>query len=475
MSFYINTSSSSNIFSLLLRLNNLIENNFVINHISISNYHLENSNIIIEDNKNIPSDAVNLKAQFQKLYNSEKYQITIFDTYGKKKDVDIFDNKRDFKKAFIKYGNGKLFSLRFGKFNKYTKDYYKEECLEFDYTKILTYHKQKISKKLTSNVFFVSNEKDLKIEVYKWLLKKNKDAVIVPEYTIGNRRADYISFDTKKINCTIVEIKSELDTFERLEAQLDTYSKVANFVYLAIDKKQYEKLISKNIPIPNHVGLLIFDYSKKNKLQEIKKTNNIEHTDYPFIQFLSYSDINNSFTSFKYSSKLSKEQKEIFIEQNINKEIINRFAYDVLCNRFVVESDKRKEFFKNKDIDNAVASSKEIKINRFDNGGKYSMTLHSYIEDKDILYKYFIIQETKLLQEFKVIPNFKDYIKNGSENLENLVTYIRNETNSYYINGLSNSNIFKGKSTINIGNQLDFLEFLIKNKELVINYIKGEQ
>ncbi|MEV9477496.1 sce7726 family protein [Aliarcobacter butzleri] len=478
MSFYINTSSSSNIFSLLLRLNNLIENNFVINHISISNYHLENSNIIIEDNKNIPSHAVNLKAQFQKLYDSEKYQITIFDTYGKKKNVSNFDNKRDFKKAFYNYANGKLFSLRFnhfGKFNKYEKDYYKEECLEFDYTKVLTYHKQRVLKKITSNTF-VSNEKDLKIEVYKWLLKKEKDALIVPEYTIGNRRADYISFDTKKINCTIVEIKSELDTFERLEAQLDTYSKVANFVYLAIDKKQYEKLISKNISIPTHIGLLIFDYSKKNKLQEIKKANNIKHTDYPFIQFLSYSDINNSFTSFKYSSKLSKEQKEKFIEQNINKEIINRFAYYVLCNRFIIESDKRKEFLKNGDIDNAVASSKELKINRFDNGGKYPMTLHNYIEDKDILYKYFIIQETKLLQEFKVIPNFKDYIKNGSENLENLVTYIRNETNSYYINGLSNSNIFKEKSTMNIGNQLDFLESLIKNKELVINYIKkGEQ
>ncbi|WP_418181387.1 sce7726 family protein (plasmid) [Aliarcobacter lanthieri] len=478
MSFYINTSSSSNIFSLLLRLNNLIENDFVINHIAISNYNLENSNIIIEDNKNIPSDVVSLKAQFQRLYDSEKYQITIFDTYGKKKSVNTFNNKRDFKKAFYIYANGKLFSLRFnhfGKFNRDKKDYYKEECLEFDANKVLTYHKQRISKKITSDVF-VSNEKDLKIEVYKWLLKKDKDAVIIPEYTIGNRRADYISFDTKKINCTIIEIKSELDTFERLEAQLDTYSKIANFVYLAIDKKQYEKLISKDIPIPTHIGLLIFDYSKKNKLIEIKKANNIKNTDYPFIQFLSYSDINNSFTSFKYSSKLSKEQKEKFIEESINKKIINRFAYDVLCNRFISESDIRKEFFKNSDIDNAVASSKELKINRFDNEGKYPMTLHEYIKDKDILYKYFIQREQITTQEFKEIPNFKDYIKNGSERLDNLVTYLRNQTNSYYINGLSNSNVFKGKSTIRIGNQLDFLESLVKNKELVINYIKkGEQ
>ncbi|MFY4789530.1 sce7726 family protein [Aliarcobacter butzleri] len=480
MSHFINTSSSSNIFSLFLRLNNLIENYFVINHINIRKYDLKDEGINpLQDNQNIPSDAVNLKAQFQKLYNSDKYQITTFDTYGKKKDVDIFDNKRDFKKAFIKYGNGKLFSLRFnhfGKFNRDKKYYYKEECLEFDYTKILTYHKQRISKKLTSN-FFVSNEKDLKIEVYKWLLKKNKDAVIIPEYTVGNRRADYISFDTKKISCTIVEIKSELDTFERLEAQLETYSKIANFVYLAIDKKQYEKLISKNIIVPGHIGLLIFDNSKRKKLDEVKKAARLEHKkEYQFIPFLSYSDINNSFTSFKYSSKLSKEQKEKFIEQSINKEIINRFAYDILCNRHITESDKRKELLKNIDIDKSVASSKELKINRFDNGGKYFITLHRYIEDKDILYKYFITQENKLLYEFKEIANFKDYIKSGSESLDNLVTYIRNQTKSYHINGLSNSYIFKEKSFIKIDNQLYFLESLVRNKDHVINYIKkGEQ
>lgn len=475
MSKYINTSVNKNIFSLLIRLNNLIENNFVINHISISNYHLENSNIIIEDNKNIPSDAVNLKAQFQKLYNSEKYQITIFDTYGEKKNVSNFDNKRDFKKAFYNYANGKLFSLRFnrfGKFNRDKKNYYKEECLEFDYTKVLTYHKQRVSKKVTSNNF-VSNEKDLKIEVYKWLFKKNKDAVIIPEYTIGNRRADYISFDDKKIDCTIVEIKSELDTFERLEAQLEAYSKIANTVYLAIDKKQYEKLQSKNITVPGHIGLLIFDNSKRKKLDEVKKAARLDHKqDYQFIPFLSYSDINNSFVGFKYSSKLSKEQKESFIEQCIEKDILNSFSYAIVKNRFIVESDRRKSYLKNGDIDNAVASAKDLKINRF-NDGSSIISLYSYIEDKDILYKYFIEQENKLLENFKNIPNFREYIKNGSEKLTSLVGYIRKQTNSFYINGLSNSHIFNQKSTLKIDNQLDFLKSLVGNKELVIAYIKN--
>jgi hypothetical protein len=477
MSKYINTSSYKNMFSISKKLFDLLETNNVINHIKISSYDLRESNITtLEDNQDIPPKAVQLKAQFKKIYGAASiYEMITFDSYGKIRETKTFENKRFLKQAFIRYSNGKFYSHKYNNFGKIKRRSHIDDWV-VDFNDLLSYHKQRVSKKITSDIF-VSNEKDLKIEVYKWLLKKNKDAVIIPEYTVENRRADYISFDTKKINCTIVEIKSELDTFERLEAQLDTYSKIANIVYLAIDKKQYEKLISKNIIIPGHIGLLIFDNSKRKKLDEVKKASKLSHRkDYQFIPFLSYSDINNSFVGFKYHSKLSKEQKEKFIEQSINKEIINRFAYDVLCNRFIIESDRRKEYLKNGDIDNAVASSKELKINRFDIEGKYSMTLHKYVADKDILYNYFINQENTLLEEFKDIPNFKDYIKNGSDKLNDLITYIKQDKINFYLNGLSNSHIFASKSTKNnykIDNQIAFLESLLRNKEVVIDYFKG--
>ena len=118
---------------------------------------------------------------------------------------------------------------------------------------------------------------------------------------------------------------------------------LANNIYLAIDKKQYEKLQSKNITLPGHIGILIFDNSKRKKLDEVKKAAKLEHKkEYQFIPFLSYSDINNSFVGFKYSSKLSKEQKESFIEQCIEKDILNSFSYAIVKNRFIVESDRRK-------------------------------------------------------------------------------------------------------------------------------------
>ena len=473
MSKYINTSVNKNIFSISKRLIELIETNNVINHIKISSYELRELNITtIEDNQDIPPKAIQLKAQFRKIYGAASfYEMITFDSYGNKKEIKTFENKRLLKKAFIRYSNGKLYSHKHNRFGKIKNRVYVDDEI-IDYSNVLSFHKQRVSKKITSDKF-VSNEKDLKIEVYKWLLKKNKDAVIIPEYTIGNRRADYISFDDKKINCTIVEIKSELDTFERLEAQLETYSKIANNIYLAIDKKQYEKLQSKNITLPGHIGILIFDNSKRKKLDEVKKASRVDHKkEYQFIPFLSYSDINNSFVGFKYSSKLSKEQKESFIEQCIEKDILNSFSYAIVKNRFIVESDRRKSYLKNGDIDNAVASAKELKINRF-NDGNSTISLYSYIEDKDILYKYFIEQENKLLENFKNIPNFREYIKNGSEKLTSLVGYIRKQTNSFYINGLSNGHILIRSPPLKIDNQLNFLESLVGNKELVIKYIKN--
>lgn len=384
MSMYLNLSNFSNIFTILKSINNLIHNNNVINHISVNEYFIKKKNISLENDKEIDKNAVHLKAQFQKLFNTNTYQISYFDSYSRKSKTDNFENKRDFKKAFILYAKNRLLPLRFNKFRRFNrKEIYEKP---FDFTKILSYHKQRVSKKITSNNF-VSNELDLKIEVYKWLLNKNKEAVIIPEYSIGNRRADYLSLNTKKINSTIVEIKSELDTFNRLEEQLKTYSYIGNNIYLAIDIKQYEKFKTKNIILDNHIGILIFDNSKSKKIYELKRaTKNPNMQDYPFIQFLSYIDINNAFTGCKCSSRFSKEQKKQIIERYINKKIYNQFAYDILCNRHIIESDIRKKLFYKNEIIKAVASAKELKINRFDTTGKQSIYLTSYIKDKNILY-----------------------------------------------------------------------------------------
>ena len=463
MSLLINTNNTS-IYKIIKRLDNLIENQYVINHISIIRYYLNEDDFILEDDKEIKKEAVHLKAQFQKLYNSNNYQITHFDSYGRKSKTETYENKKEFRKAFYRYANGKLIPYRFNKFGKIRtrekyldlKEKYKDLLNNFDESKILSYHKQRVSKKLTSGTF-VSNEMDIKLEVYKWLLNKNKDAVIIPEYSIGNRRADYIGFNTQKIDVTIVEIKSELDTFDRLDAQLEKYSLIANNVYLAIDKKQYEKLLSKNIVIPGHIGILIYDNNKSKKLIVLKKaTKNVLIKEEPFIGFLSYNDINNAFSGFKYSSKLTKEQKEVLISKIVNKKVYNQFAYDILCNRHLIESDKRKDLFYKAEIILSVSSAKELKINRFDVTGKYVITLNSYVKDKDILYKYFQKQEQLFFKEFANYPTIKEYIKIHGDDAELMRKELRKK--DIYIKGVGN-------------NQIDLMNSLVENKVHVIEFL----
>lgn len=461
MSLYINTTKKS-LFEIINRLNDLISSQNVINHISIRNYYLKEENSRLEDNKEINKEAVSLKAQFQKLFNSDTYQITYFDSYGRKSKTETFNSKKEFRKAFYRYANGKLFPMRFNKFGKIkTREKYKD-LIEtygeyFDGSKVLSYHKQRVSKKLTSDTF-VSNELDIKIEVYKWLLKRNKEAVVIPEYSIGNRRADYISFNPKKNDVTIVEIKSELDTFDRLEAQLQKYSLIANNVYLAIDVKQYEKLNIKGIVLQSHVGVLIYNHKKTQKIVEIKKASkNNFRKENPFIDSLSYNDINNAFSGFKYSSKFSKEQKEQIINNYIDNTVLTKFSYDIICNRYIIESDKRKELFYKNELASSVSSAKELKINRFDVAGKYSITLSSYIKDKEMLYSYFINQEQIFFKEFLDFPEIKEFIKIHSDKTEQLRQELRKK--NIFIRGVGS-------------NQMELMNSFIENKKEIIEYLQ---
>jgi len=463
LSLYIDTKKSV-IYSIIKRLDFLIENQYVVNHISITRFFLKEEGFILKDNKEINKEAVNLKAQFQKLYNSNTYQITYFDSYGRKKDTANYDNKKEFKRAFYRYANGNLIPYRFNKFGKIRgrnksvdlKEKYEDLLGYFDENRVLSYHKQRVSKKLTSTTY-VSNEMDIKIEVYKWLLNKNKDAVIIPEYSVGSRRADYISFNPNKIDVTIVEIKSELDTFDRLEAQLNSYSLIANNIYIAIDTKQYEKIKTKNILLPVHVGILIYDNSKKLKLYEVKKTTKNQFIkESPFISFLSYNDINDAFMGFKYSSKFSKEQKETFLKTKIKKEVCNAFAYDILCNRFFIESDKRKELFYKNEIIQSVSSSKELGINRFDVTGKFCINMSSYGVDKTALYTLFIEKEKTFFEHFANVPQIKAYIKINGDEVAELRKSLRE--NKIFLRGVGT-------------NQIDLMDSLIENKDAIIEFI----
>ncbi len=84
------------------------------------------------------------------------------------------------------------------------------------------------------------------------------------QITIGNSKADFVMINGKAV---VYEIKTELDSFERLNTQLADYYKAFNYVCVVTCEDNYEKL--NYILKSTKVGICIL--SDKNTLQFPKK------------------------------------------------------------------------------------------------------------------------------------------------------------------------------------------------------------
>lgn len=463
--------SLNNFHDNIKKATQILKDNNVISLMYLSNYYVKELEIVLKDGSNINNKALTPEYQF-KINGEMEFEVIEFDRYGKKTKSKTFTNKLQFKKEIYSCLSGKLYLERFYKFGKKYKSSYEFNLKDSNY--ILTYHKQKsisCNKELNTK----SNEEDLKIEVYKWLLNKSRESIIIPEFSINENRADFVSFDDKKIKCTIVEIKSARDTFDRLDKQLSTYSSIADYVYLAIDKAKYQELFKKEIELPDHIGILIFDNSKKKKLYQIKRAiKNNYKSKTPFLQFLSYKDINDSFLGFKYCSKLSKEQKENILNELINKKTYNQFAYDTVKNRYIIESDLRKKLLDSNEILKSISSSSSIGINRFSPERKECITLHKYNINKNILYEYYINKERYLLDQLKDISNFiKELRKPKSKVLIELMCYLKDRY--LYLEGVSSKYERGFKSFYFISDSLSFYKAIINHKQHILNFINKEK
>ena len=451
MSKIINFQEYKTIFKLSKYIENLLNDNYVINHIRKNNAGIEN----------IKLQNSYLQAQFEKVFNLNSYKITIFNIYGKKIKENLYTNKIDFKKAFLKYSNGKLHSLKSNKFGK-IKSKYQIELYEDE---ILSYHKKRVSKKITSDTF-VSNEEDLKMEVYKMLLKQDKEAIIIPEYSINNSRADYVSFKKDTIDTTIIEIKSSLDNFSRLEKQIKDYYTIANKIYLAIDIELYNKLKKSKIVVPNYIGIFVFDNNKKQKLYKLNEAIYIKHdNDFQFIKSLSYTDIVEAFNGFKFSSKLSFDDKKKYMNNFIDKNILNNFAYKIVCNRYLFESERRKSLYYKGDFKLALSSSKDLSINRFNHNNITKLNFSDYDINKNALFDYYTNEKNKFLKEFNEIKDFDKFLKNKI-NLNKLIIFL--QTKNIIVKGLGYN--FSTTGSYKVVNELLFLESLFKNRNFVLEY-----
>lgn len=93
---------------------------------------------------------------------------------------------------------------------------------------------------------------------------------------IGKSRADFIIINN---NATVYEIKTELDTFERLKTQLSNYFKAFNRVCVVTSENKYPHAVKVLAGTP--VGIYVLDgqnhISKKMRKEPVEDNSKLEH------------------------------------------------------------------------------------------------------------------------------------------------------------------------------------------------------
>lgn len=151
-------------------------------------------------------------------------------------------------------------------------------------------------------------------------------------YLFGYRRADLVAIINN--NMVAFEIKSELDSLSKLEAQVNDYIEVFNKVYVVLAKKfQHYSVVSK---LHKKVGILYIDandeiiYYRKAKEQKILKKEKLIY----FFKKDELNKINN------IDTKLSlRKTREIFLKINSTKKIVE-YSKNILRNKYLTQYNK---------------------------------------------------------------------------------------------------------------------------------------
>lgn len=104
----------------------------------------------------------------------------------------------------------------------------------------------------------------------------NTQSTALTQLPISKSRADFIVIDDK---ATVYEIKTELDTFERLKTQLSNYFKAFNRVCVVTSENKYQNAVKALANTP--VGIYVLDgqnhISEKMHKEPVEDNSKLEH------------------------------------------------------------------------------------------------------------------------------------------------------------------------------------------------------
>lgn len=160
-------------------------------------------------------------------------------------------------------------------------------------------------------------------------------ASMYSEFRVASSKADALILNG---TTHIYEIKTELDSLERLEQQVSDYQNFAEFVSVITDKKHLEKILDK---IPENIGVIEFtakDTFKAIRLPASNRNKLCRYTLFDSLRKNEYIDIISNYygkVPDVPNTVIYKECKKLFIDIPVN--IAHTYTLEKLKNRFFSE------------------------------------------------------------------------------------------------------------------------------------------
>lgn len=151
---------------------------------------------------------------------------------------------------------------------KYVRKKIKKHFLKSSsYSKVFSFLYSELQTKYRSEYFY-KNALLNELLVKKYSLNTT---TVLNEFPIGTSIADFILLNGK---VRIYEIKTDLDSLDKLDKQIKDYVQFANEVYIVTSSKHAEKIMAKYAD--SNIGII--EFTNKNTLKELKiPKNNLEY------------------------------------------------------------------------------------------------------------------------------------------------------------------------------------------------------
>jgi len=192
-------------------------------------------------------------------------------------------------------------------------------------------------------VNYYANESVIKNSFIKNCISKHKSHTLLYEFNVKNSRVDLCKINGKSI---AYEIKTDFDSFNRLDTQLPDYATVFEKVYLIISKHKYDSsrkdldmILPKNVGIysyKNVKGIIKFNCIRKALLNKTDPLQQLIHLSTYELKY--YFNIPNSYSKDDLITSTLSKYSVKFINTVFKKAIKYRYSSNTDCLYSQIES-----------------------------------------------------------------------------------------------------------------------------------------